>query len=91
MKVYKCSAPEAGIGRASCREEFRTASVKSMHAKQLLAAQWCIALRPAKSHPVSQLVETLDSKRDIILLCPLCRATQGALSAARMPDKANTL
>lgn len=45
MKIYYCEHKPTGdyAGSAVCREQFRTASAKSVHEDQLIASGWTIA------------------------------------------------
>lgn len=79
MNIFTCDFPVAcgeaargpdGRSQTFTRTEFRTASAKSVLARQLLAAGWTIAVAPAHGRPVETMLETLASKRDTIFLCP---------------------
>ena len=80
MHVFSCDYPghvceesrRGPDGRSIIRErtEFRSASFKSVLAKQLIAAGWTIAVAPAHGRPVDTFLESLTSKRDLIFLCP---------------------
>jgi hypothetical protein len=59
------------------RTEFRSASLKSVLAAQLLAAGWTIAVAPAPDRPIETTLETLASKRDLLFLCPKHRPGPG--------------
>lgn len=89
MKIYVCEFIPRGdyTGPGYCREEFRTASVVSVHARQLLGAGWSIVTGypEAPTH-----VTGLDrSGRGAVrhILCPLHRP----IAPARMPDHRNAI
>jgi len=80
MHIFTCDFPgvvceesrRAPNGRDVIRErtEFRSASVKSVLAKQLIAAGWTIAVKPAHGSPVMITLESLTGTKDRIYLCP---------------------
>jgi hypothetical protein len=75
-----------GRSQVFTRTEFRSASIKSVLAKQLLLAGWTIAIRPGHGRPVETFVESLSGKRDRIYLCPKHNPRGAAKPGGRMGD-----